>query len=544
MDVISYALSKKYTDEKIIEQKLKVATVEKELNDYKNTLAQVNVNQEPRQSVSGYGVLSLPKNAANSSAGVKLEGLTATNLVNGKGDNLEGWNNLAGVSLGTDDKLGFIKLTTLTGLSFCYNVSIYQGHKYYIQTQYIADGIEDNVVNILFRTPDNVSVGVLPLYNSTTNLTLTSKILTPTIDCDRLAFNRSMSGSGQYWFKELMLIDLTQTFGAGNEPTAEECDKIFANYFDDTKSTIGAMRITSENEDKTEKSTAYIIAKDKDNKIVNLRSLPNGVRDEVDLEKGELIKSISNDIPVFDIMYESIDTTTYTNVDIIKTTAFTDAKVGTVEVDGQTRYYDKNGVELTEIAQADIDLTTSAGKYCWDIDGTLCIIVEKGTYTDITAARTGLGVTSINYELVEPEIIPIQVSGNIVSNPGGTIYIEPAVVDANVYNNGITIFEQELNIDYIDKLYKIDYQTGVKTEIDASKAVIAEDKKSFTHPDLVNGDMVFFEYYYSNETTQGETTIEYYDSRYVIPDKTLPNKFYKWDIEVDNGVPSVAVTEV
>ena len=41
---------------------LKVATVEKELNSYKSTMANVNVNQEAKQSVSGYGIISLPKN--------------------------------------------------------------------------------------------------------------------------------------------------------------------------------------------------------------------------------------------------------------------------------------------------------------------------------------------------------------------------------------------------------------------------------------------------------------------------------------------------
>ena len=65
MDVLSYALSKKYTDEQIAEQKLKVAKVEKELNDYKSVIAQANINQEAKQKASGYGIIPLPKNAAN-----------------------------------------------------------------------------------------------------------------------------------------------------------------------------------------------------------------------------------------------------------------------------------------------------------------------------------------------------------------------------------------------------------------------------------------------------------------------------------------------
>src|SRR5699024_9027657 len=41
-----------------------------------------------------------------------------------------------------------------------------------------------------------------------------------------------------------LAIDLTSAFGAGNEPTKEECDKIFANWFDGTKSTV-STRIKS-----------------------------------------------------------------------------------------------------------------------------------------------------------------------------------------------------------------------------------------------------------------------------------------------------------
>ena len=75
-------------------------------------------------------------------------------------------------------------------------------------------------------------------------------------------------------------------------------------------------------------------------------------------------------------------------------------------------------------------------------------------------------------------------------------------------------------------------------------AVIATDKLSFTHPDLVNGDIVFTTYFYDVESTQGETTVTYYDSRHTVKDKTLENKFYQWTIEVDNGTPSIKLMEV
>ena len=57
---------------------LKVAKVEKELNDYKATMQQVNINQEPKQKATGYGIVSLPPNAANGQVSVTVKGNTET----------------------------------------------------------------------------------------------------------------------------------------------------------------------------------------------------------------------------------------------------------------------------------------------------------------------------------------------------------------------------------------------------------------------------------------------------------------------------------
>src|SRR5690554_2203690 len=58
---------------------LKVATIEKELNDYKSTIADINVNQEAKQEVTGYGVVSLPPNAANGQVSASVKGNTIFN---------------------------------------------------------------------------------------------------------------------------------------------------------------------------------------------------------------------------------------------------------------------------------------------------------------------------------------------------------------------------------------------------------------------------------------------------------------------------------
>lgn len=132
------------------------------------------------------------------------------------------------------------------------------------------------------------------------------------------------------------------------------------------------------------------------------RSLPNGIRDEINLTTGTLVQNIAHDSDISGTDYDSLDTTTYTNVDVVVTTAFSLAKAGTTAADGMTRYYNKNGVELSEVAQADIDNTASVGKYYWGSDKKLYIIVSKGAYADIIAARTGLGTTKLTYQLKYP----------------------------------------------------------------------------------------------------------------------------------------------
>ena len=105
------------------------------------------------------------------------------------------------------------------------------------------------------------------------------------------------------------------------------------------------------------------------------------------------------------------------------------------------------------------------------------------------------------------------------------------------------VLHHDLPIKALEKISKVDFNTGLETELDITAAVIAEDKLSFTHPDLVDGDIVFFTYEYDRESTEGETEIEYYDSRYVIQD-SVTGKFYKWKIAVANGTPTIELEEV
>lgn len=97
--------------------------------------------------------------------------------------------------------------------------------------------------------------------------------------------------------------------------------------------------------------------------------------------------------------YASLDSTTYTNVDVIKTTALNTSILGTVGIDGFTIYQNSAGTDLVEIAQANIDLVASIGKYYYHTDGTIWIITAANQYASIAAARTGLGSTTTYFQI-------------------------------------------------------------------------------------------------------------------------------------------------
>lgn len=97
--------------------------------------------------------------------------------------------------------------------------------------------------------------------------------------------------------------------------------------------------------------------------------------------------------------YDSLDTASYTNVDVVKTTAIGAYASGTVNVDGATIVKNSSGTELTEIAQSAIDNVASVGKYYYHTDKSIWLVVAKGAYATIALARTGLGTSTIYYRL-------------------------------------------------------------------------------------------------------------------------------------------------
>lgn len=195
--------------------------------------------------------------------------------------------------------------------------------------------------------------------------------------------------------------------------------------------------------------------------------------------------------------------------------------------------------EKTNVASGAVinyaDMADNGTYYAWNDDGE--------TETGVKGDTLGIDATELTYQLAEPIITPINVVGTLLSNPSGTVYVEPVVADAGIYDKGISVLHQDLPIKYIEGVSKVDFTTGLETELDAAQCVMAGDKLSFTHPSLVSGDIAFFTYFHDLESTLGETTIEYYDSRHTLKD-SVTGRFYKVVPIVSDGVLANQLVEV
>ncbi len=148
---------------------------------------------------------------------------------------------------------------------------------------------------------------------------------------------------------------------------------------------------------------------------------------------------------------------------------------------------------------------------------------------------------NIHYTLATPEITPISYGGILNSAENGTVYHEPIIADAGVYDTKMDILLTDYPIATIEEIIK--YENGVNTYLNVASAVVASDGLSFTHPDLADGDLVLFTYAFDKESTNGNITATFYDSNVVKID-TVTGKAYKIEDVVTNGVLTRTLIEV
>lgn len=249
-----------------------------------------------------------------------------------------------------------------------------------------------------------------------------------------------------------------------------------------------------------------------------LRSLPNGTKDEVSITEGKYTKKVSDTVSVSGTIFASLDTTTYVNVDVVKTTAFSSAAAGTTSKDGMTRLYDTNGIELTEVAQTDIDNTASIGKYYWHTDKTLWLIVAKGTYADITTARTALGTMTLTYQLTEEVESEIQVRffdngqhGTALRTFGrNTTVIKDTVVwKEEKPVEGVVTFDVDVTLTTLDVVRRNDGTPEEPVWVDVTDdSTLDAGTKTVTITDADPDKDYFISVYYDPSDTTNGTIVE------------------------------------
>ena len=512
--------------------KLKVAKLEQEVKRYKELYEQSNPTQSPRVTSTGYGVVSLPKNAANGQISVSVKGNTWTNRA-GIGDtspqtieNLDsaktylliktdgGTVNVDAVDTAVPAKITGKTSTVLTwasGKIALYELSTAEAALTEAQLgarYHYVSGTKSTICGKTVSVNKNLISTNLTDWEQGTISPTTGENATVTTRLRNKKFAR-VGG--------LRTVKISVAAGYGSISYFEyDVNKSFLRY---TSSAMGHTGIT------TLSNTKYIrtiISKGDGTDTIT-------VNDDLLLAKPQL-------------EYNTVATTWEPN---IETSSYTPSGEplrslpnGTKDEISNGKHIQRIGTKTNVVSGTVInyaDMADGGQYYAWNDNGE--------TETGIKGDTLGIDATQLTYQLATPIEIPIQTSGSLVSYPSGTVYIEPFVADAGIYTDKMSVLHQDLPIKALEKISKVDFETGVETELDPAQAIIAADKLSFTHPDLEAGDIVFFVYEYDRESTVGETEIEYYDSRYTIKD-SVTDKFYKWNVTVADGVPSIELVEV
>lgn len=530
-----------------------LATVNAELKSLQLLLQNANVNQEARQQITDAAeVVSLPQTAGNGGMPVVLGGMTAKNeAVNGDfSQGTAGWKALFSDISAEDGEIIIVGngANYTVSAETVANKSYPIGQKIYLRGFAKIDNEQCIRMGFELRTQGGVPNGsVVPA--TLTSMTpgvwyfISGIITTDRTDNTSLVVRHrypvASDGNGKTMrAKEVMMIDLTATFGSGNEPDLATCDKLFANWFDGLKSVV-APRVKSVDAD--EGNVSYLYPEP-----VTLRSLPNGVRDTI--EDGKLIRRVEKTVFNGGDNYILVNTITSYRLQIVGWGTINNAvanllngRASATNERGEWRIISGNPGSASSQEKNSISLYS----------GDLYIYILK-TEADNMPGSTALDKCrnylsayplSLIYELATPEITEHITSGILTSHPSGTVYLEHALADAGMYTDKMTVLRTDFPIERLESIHKVDPVTGGLVPLSVSDAVVAEDGLSFTHSELTEGDIVFFVYHYPYSGPNGENNYSYYDSRYVIADSSN-GKHYKWQVSSTDGVPSIELVEV
>lgn len=566
-----------------------------------NVISSANINQETTATVTGVDTVSLPKTAANTGMQVQMFGQSAENLVvNGDFRN------------GTTGYLSFNASLSVVGGNLINTAGSIENFGESRRDNVFS---KDNIFYLKSRfrvTNSNATSARVLAGDSAVRLNVTHPVANQWYELSVVGLHESTdsrlllrhlyanaaTANGAVMEVDYVLgVNLTATFGAGNEPTKEQCNKLFANYFEGTDNVLGTGRVRSVDADGLNPSILQLTTPP-------LRS--NGlIKDEI--RKGtngyELVKRVgvgtlgANGITGGDFEgglvatvtdgFNSVSTWTLNTTNPISglqdgrlqvnTIGTSHARpflaIGTSRLAGQFRkvsfaYKVNSGTCVLSSfssgpSTVNVNKTLSGNGlyeayYIASGNNSLALYFDGRNLFDLQidnikdelvntleGAATGAVATvlgnSIHYTLATPVITPIAHAGLLNSNSNGTVYFEPAVADAGVYGTNLAIQLTDFPINTIESISK--YENGVFTTLNPATAVIASGGLSFTHPDLASGDLVTFTYMYNLESTGRSMTLTHYDSRYVVKD-TANTNVYKITPKITSGLLTWELTLV
>ncbi|MSS43799.1 hypothetical protein FYJ27_08665 [Anaerosalibacter bizertensis] len=219
-------------------------------------------------------------------------------------------------------------------------------------------------------------------------------------------------------------------------------------------------------------SIAYITAKDKDNKIVNLKRINDGIYDEIRVSgnKAELVKRVSDEV--------TLDGSE--SWGIVSTWETTNTLAFTLHIDSKkSGYYVYNNRGLVPVYPS----FDNEGYVLGGAVANIAIKINKSKLAtqDLNGFKQYLSENPITltYKLAEPEHIPIEIEGELQGYENGTVYFTPYIKDEFIVDD-TKLITLQYPIKAIDKLLKLDTANAKWVEVEGT---LSEDGQTITVAD-------------------------------------------------------------
>ena len=543
VNIKDYEADKEVSSKEKQELDIKLAQTKQELDSVKNSLS--HMGNGVVGEAKGGSVINLPNNAMKSVVpNYRIEGLTLTSFwssdfKNGIGDTY---------TLRSGDTIeningGGIKVTTSNvfgGIETKKSIQVPAG-----DTIYLVIKLGKTDKGWYPALPGSVGFEYLEEgFNSYITVAAERDEYWGGIRGDDTAIEKSIEIYSVYY------LNITQIFGAGNEPSKEWCDKYLPDYVEGTKSVQLPMRVKSTGANLFDMS-AFGWKSDKETKVKQISDTELEVWNDDFYSWASTSKPIKN-LKEGNKYYVFMRMKLISEKGTVNAFLYTDSERVTLSSYKFIEFVagKNNSLRLGATDRENVGKARFSDIIISDDKNTFERYKESNLYLNNNIELKSIGEVSDYIEngklyknisdngeiLEETEVVNLSTSGLIEANPNGTVFFEPITNITGFYDNGLDV--EGLDILEVEEFSHL--INGVYQSLDVSKVKVEGGK--LTHPDAQNG-IVYLVYRYDDNAVWGENTISYYNS-----DKTLksPNGkiWKKVESATDTGELVVTLEEV